>query len=52
MATRRGRLGRGVAVLGARDGAEAAARALQITVHDHVVVAGDQVASLRALGLM
>ena len=29
-----------------------AARALQITVHDHVVVAGDQVASLRALGLM
>ena len=30
----------------------AAARALQITVHDHVVVAGDQVASLRALGLM
>ena len=30
----------------------AAARALQIAVHDHVVVAGDQVASLRALGLM
>ncbi len=29
-----------------------AARALQINVHDHVVVAGDQVASLRALGLM
>lgn len=30
----------------------AAARALQIAVHDHFVVAGDQVASLRALGLM
>lgn len=30
----------------------AAARALQIAVHDHLVVAGDQVASLRALGLM
>ncbi|HEY3696267.1 RadC family protein [Phenylobacterium sp.] len=30
----------------------AAARALQIAVHDHVVVAGDQVASLRTLGLM
>jgi DNA repair protein RadC len=29
-----------------------AARALQIAVHDHMVVAGDQVASLRALGLM
>ncbi len=29
-----------------------AARALQITVHDHLVVAGDQVESLRALGLM
>jgi DNA repair protein RadC len=30
----------------------AAARALQIAVHDHLVVAGDQVASLRTLGLM
>jgi DNA repair protein RadC len=30
----------------------AAARALGIAVHDHFVVAGDQVASLRALGLM
>jgi|GWRWMinimDraft_15_1066023.scaffolds.fasta_scaffold01280_4 DNA repair protein RadC len=30
----------------------AAARALQIAVHDHLVVAGDQVASLRGLGLM
>jgi DNA repair protein RadC len=30
----------------------AAARALQIVVDDHLVVAGDQVASLRALGLM
>ena len=30
----------------------AAARALQIAVHDHFVVGGDQVASLRALGLM
>jgi DNA repair protein RadC len=29
-----------------------AARVLQIAVHDHLVVAGDQVASLRALGLM
>jgi DNA repair protein RadC len=29
-----------------------AARALAITVHDHLVVGGDQVASLRALGLM
>ena len=29
-----------------------AARALGIAVHDHMVVAGDQVASLRALGLM
>jgi DNA repair protein RadC len=29
-----------------------AARVLQIAVHDHMVVAGDQVASLRALGLM
>lgn len=28
------------------------ARALQITVHDHFVVAGDQVASFKALGLM
>ncbi len=30
----------------------AAARVLQIAVHDHMVVAGDQVASLQALGLM
>ena len=30
----------------------AAARALRIAVHDHVVVGGDQVASLRGLGLM
>lgn len=30
----------------------AAARTLQIVVHDHLVVGGDQVASLRALGLM
>ena len=30
----------------------AAARALQIAVHDHFVIGGDQVASLRALGLM
>lgn len=30
----------------------AAAQALKITVHDHMVVAGEQVASLRALGLM
>jgi DNA repair protein RadC len=29
-----------------------AARALQIAVHDHLVVAGDQVVSLRTLGLM
>ncbi len=29
-----------------------AARVLQIAVHDHMVVAGDQVVSLRALGLM
>ena len=29
-----------------------AGRALQITLHDHFVVAGDQVASLRALGLI
>ena len=29
-----------------------AARALGIAVHDHLVVAGDQVASLRGLGLM
>lgn len=29
-----------------------ACRALDIAVHDHVVVGGDQVASLRALGLM
>jgi DNA repair protein RadC len=29
-----------------------AARALAITVHDHFVVGGDQVVSLRALGLM
>lgn len=29
-----------------------AARALSITVHDHFVVGGDQVASLRGLGLM
>ena len=30
----------------------AAAKALQIAVHDHLIVAGDQVASLRSLGLM
>lgn len=30
----------------------AAARALQIAVHDHLVVAGDQMASLGAMGLM
>ena len=30
----------------------AAAKVLQMTVHDHVIVAGDLVASLRALGLM
>lgn len=30
----------------------AACRALDIAVHDHVIVGGDQVASLRALGLM
>lgn len=30
----------------------AAARALQIAVHDHFVIGGDQVASLRAVGLM
>jgi DNA repair protein RadC len=30
----------------------AAAEALRIKVHDHMIVAGDQVASLRALGLM
>ena len=29
-----------------------AARALGLAVHDHFIVAGDQVASLRALGLM
>jgi DNA repair protein RadC len=29
-----------------------ALRTLQITVHDHFIVAGDQVASLRSLGLM
>lgn len=29
-----------------------AARALAIVVHDHFVVAGDQVVSLRAAGLM
>lgn len=29
-----------------------AARVLRIAVHDHLIVAGDQVASLRALGLM
>jgi DNA repair protein RadC len=29
-----------------------AARVLGIVVHDHFVVAGDQVVSLRALGLM
>jgi DNA repair protein RadC len=30
----------------------AAAGALKIVVHDHLIVGGDQVASLRALGLM
>ena len=30
----------------------AAAKVLGITVHDHIIVAGDQLASLRALGLM
>ena len=30
----------------------AAAQALQITVHDHLIVGAEQVASLRALGLM
>ncbi len=30
----------------------AAAEVLRITVHDHMIVAGDQVASLRSLGLM
>jgi DNA repair protein RadC len=29
-----------------------AARALGLAVHDHFIVAGDQVASLRTLGLM
>ncbi len=29
-----------------------AVKVLQIAVHDHFIVAGDQVASLRSLGLM